>query len=79
MKGKEQIMIIDYEYVATLLEKELEIISTHQRHDMSICNQISNVRQEDGLHDMVERLLYNRRLECVSKSINFENSEEICS
>ena len=55
-------MTVDYEYVAMLLEKELEIISTHQRHDMTICNQISNVHQEDGLHDMVDRLLYNRRL-----------------
>lgn len=62
MREKELAMIVDYEYVATLLEKELEIISTHQRHDVSISNQISNVHQEDGLHDMVDRLLYNRSL-----------------
>ena len=55
-------MNIDTEYVAALLEKEYEIITTHQRHDKTICSQISNAQQEDGLHDMVDRLLYNRRL-----------------
>ena len=55
-------MNIDIEYVATLLEKEYEIITTHQRHDKTICSQISNAQQEDGLHDLVDRLLYNRRL-----------------
>ena len=55
-------MNIDLEYVATLLEKEYEIITTHQRHDKTICSQISNAQQEDGLHDLVDRLLYNRRL-----------------
>lgn len=55
-------MTVEKAYLIALLEKELDIISTHQGYDRKLGAKIADTHIEDGLHEMVDQLLYNRRL-----------------
>ena len=48
--------------LADTLSAELEIINTHLTHDRRICAEIADVNNLDNLHDLADRIHFNRNI-----------------